>query len=186
MENNIAKKPEFIGKQENHNCQQFYGPVSGCVFAMPGSTVQMPGSNNTEAKSDPIEEDFVEEKRRPGPRKKDLFETERGKKDEKRSQEEAARFKKYVSDHHIGRDVFDSSPNSKLNKVLGYFCQRWAANRWIATRLNTAALDRFVREDCGMDCGVDAKAFGRAIRAIYESDKKDPEIYDLVATYFEK
>jgi len=28
-----------IDKQENHNCQQFFGPISGCVFAMPGSTV---------------------------------------------------------------------------------------------------------------------------------------------------
>ena len=30
-------KPVYIGEQHNHNCQQFYGPVTGCVFAMPGA-----------------------------------------------------------------------------------------------------------------------------------------------------
>ncbi len=50
MEENKAQKPEYIGKQENHNCQQFYGHVSGCVFAMPGSHVHMPGSD----KEDPL------------------------------------------------------------------------------------------------------------------------------------
>ena len=38
MEDQPAK-PIHIEKQENHNCQQFYGPVTGCVFAMPGATV---------------------------------------------------------------------------------------------------------------------------------------------------
>jgi len=28
-----------IENQTNNNCQQFFGPVSGCVFAMPGSHV---------------------------------------------------------------------------------------------------------------------------------------------------
>lgn len=32
-------KPVHIGKQENHNCQQFFGNVTGCVFAMPGAVV---------------------------------------------------------------------------------------------------------------------------------------------------
>ena len=32
-------KPVYINEQHNHNCQQFYGPVTGCVFAMPGATV---------------------------------------------------------------------------------------------------------------------------------------------------
>lgn len=32
-------KPVYIEKQENHNCQQFFGNVTGCVFAMPGATV---------------------------------------------------------------------------------------------------------------------------------------------------
>ena len=32
-------KPVYIGEQHNHNCQQFYGPVTGCAFAMPGATI---------------------------------------------------------------------------------------------------------------------------------------------------
>ena len=45
MEENKANKPEYIENQTNNNCQQFFGPVSGCVFAMPGSTVNMPSEN---------------------------------------------------------------------------------------------------------------------------------------------
>lgn len=32
-------KPTYIAQQTNNNCQQFYGPISGCVFAMPGAQV---------------------------------------------------------------------------------------------------------------------------------------------------
>ncbi len=47
METNQAQKPEYIEHQENHNCQQFFGPISGCVFAMPESsgTMQVPQPN---------------------------------------------------------------------------------------------------------------------------------------------
>ena len=38
MEDQPAK-PVHIGEQHNHNCQQFFGPVNGCVFAMAGATV---------------------------------------------------------------------------------------------------------------------------------------------------
>jgi len=34
-------KPQYIREQHNHNCQQFFGDISGCVFAMPGSTVHL-------------------------------------------------------------------------------------------------------------------------------------------------
>lgn len=34
-------KSTHIQHQENHNCQQFFGPISGCVFAMPGANVTM-------------------------------------------------------------------------------------------------------------------------------------------------
>ena len=48
MEDQPAK-PVHIEKQENHNCQQFYGPVTGCVFAMPGATVnQYPNAVTTQ------------------------------------------------------------------------------------------------------------------------------------------
>ncbi len=32
-------RPQYINQQHNTNCQQFFGPISGCVFAMPGATV---------------------------------------------------------------------------------------------------------------------------------------------------
>ena len=46
METNQIQKPEYIEHQENNNCQQFFGPVSGCVFAMPGSYVGMPNASD--------------------------------------------------------------------------------------------------------------------------------------------
>lgn len=33
------QKPQYIHEQHNTNCQQFFGPVTGCVFAMPGANV---------------------------------------------------------------------------------------------------------------------------------------------------
>lgn len=44
METNKAQKPEYIENQVNNNCQQFFGTVTGCVFAMPGSNVGMPNA----------------------------------------------------------------------------------------------------------------------------------------------
>ena len=56
MEDQPAK-PVYIEKQENHNCQQFYGPVTGCVFAMPGATVnQYPGATHVHGKAPVTEE----------------------------------------------------------------------------------------------------------------------------------
>lgn len=51
MENNHTQKPEYIEHQENNNCQQFFGPVSGCVFAMPGSHVSMQAAQSNQEKS---------------------------------------------------------------------------------------------------------------------------------------
>ena len=56
MEDQPAK-PVYIEKQENHNCQQFYGPVTGCVFAMPGATVyQHPEAAHVHGKAPATEE----------------------------------------------------------------------------------------------------------------------------------
>ena len=53
-------KPLYIGEQHNHNCQQFYGPVTGCVFAMPGATVnQYPEGAHVHGK-EPLTEEVDE------------------------------------------------------------------------------------------------------------------------------
>lgn len=57
---NQPEKPQYIAQQTNNNCQQFFGPVSGCVFAMPGANVtqQMgpaPAANTKAAKTEPKE-----------------------------------------------------------------------------------------------------------------------------------
>lgn len=44
-------KPVYINEQHNHNCQQFYGPVTGCVFAMPGATVNQYPNGTAQAAS---------------------------------------------------------------------------------------------------------------------------------------
>ncbi len=51
METNQAQKPEYIEHQENHNCQQFFGPISGCVFAMPESSVTLQAPQPHQQKS---------------------------------------------------------------------------------------------------------------------------------------
>lgn len=32
-------RPQYIREQHNSGCQQFFGPITGCIFAMPGATV---------------------------------------------------------------------------------------------------------------------------------------------------
>ena len=45
-------KPQYIHEQHNHGCQQFFGPVTGCVFAMPGANVyQTLSSTKTDSSS---------------------------------------------------------------------------------------------------------------------------------------
>lgn len=44
-------KPVYINEQHNHNCQQFYGPVTGCVFAMPGANVYQYPNGTAQAAS---------------------------------------------------------------------------------------------------------------------------------------
>ena len=44
-------KPQYIHEQHNHGCQQFFGPVTGCVFAMPGANVYQTLSS-TKTKTD--------------------------------------------------------------------------------------------------------------------------------------
>jgi len=48
----------IIQQQTNNNCQQFFGPVSGCVFAMPGSQVTQTStpSSNPNTPQNPLSE----------------------------------------------------------------------------------------------------------------------------------
>lgn len=43
--------PSNITHQTNNNCQQFFGPVTGCVFAMPGANVYQTPEKPSAAKS---------------------------------------------------------------------------------------------------------------------------------------
>lgn len=61
METNQAQKPEYIEHQENNNCQQFYGPISGCVFAMPGSTVNMQAPQPKQEPMEPISKKEIDD-----------------------------------------------------------------------------------------------------------------------------
>lgn len=46
-----AAKPQYIHEQHNSQCQQFFGPVTGCVFAMPGAHVSPPVNTGPAASS---------------------------------------------------------------------------------------------------------------------------------------
>lgn len=184
MEIDKLQKPDYIEHQENHNCQQFFGPVTGCIFAMPGSNVT---SQTPQASQAPIEhyEAEAQTKKSRGPKKNSLFRNERGQKDEVRTQAEAERIKAYTAEHHLGNTCLDSSIRSKLNKVVATFWQRWEEYGYVNPELEGAPFYRFLTEDCGIKCPVDEKAFIRAVRSIIYSGEIDPEIYDNVAIFFE-
>lgn len=50
MEDQPAK-PQYIAQQTNNNCQQFFGPITGCVFAMPGASVVQNHGTDTAPKA---------------------------------------------------------------------------------------------------------------------------------------
>ena len=65
-------KPVHIGKQENHNCQQFFGNVTGCVFAMPGAIVnQYPNAVTTQ--NDAASKSSANDKTQPATRNPQLI-----------------------------------------------------------------------------------------------------------------
>ncbi len=37
--NDQPARPQYIREQHNSGCQQFFGPVTGCIFAMPGANI---------------------------------------------------------------------------------------------------------------------------------------------------
>lgn len=48
-------KPTYIQEQHNHNCQQFFGPISNCTFMMPAaspSSKQKPKPTKPKAKAE--------------------------------------------------------------------------------------------------------------------------------------
>lgn len=50
----LKQKPAYIKEQHNTNCQQFFGPVTNCIFAMPGSNItQQPALPPQQAASTP-------------------------------------------------------------------------------------------------------------------------------------
>ena len=187
MEENKTYKPDYIEHQENNNCQQFFGPVSNCVFAMPESHVTMQPTPTNQVPTGPIDTSEIEAltKKSRGPRLQLLFRNEDGEKEETRTQQESDRLKKFLSKHNLGRKKLDSSTSSKLNKVVATFWQRWKEKGFVDPKFEGAAFYRFLTEDCGIECPVDEKAFIRAARSIIDSGERDPEIYDNVAICFE-
>ena len=189
METNKAYKPEYIENQVNNNCQQFFAPISGCVFAMPGSHVHMTPNSDAVPQGTPYEaEDELQtpEPTSRGPKKYSLFRDKYDERDEARTKTEVERLKSYISEHHLGNTKFDSSVRSKLNKVVATFWTWWKDKGWVREKFEGASFYRFITEDCGLECPVDEKTFPATIRKIIESGKRDPEIYSNVSSYFEK
>ena len=188
MEENKAYKPEYIENQVNNNCQQFYGPVSGCVFAMPGSHVHMSPNSDTLPLDATREVEDIECANKPqkrGPKKHSLFRNKYNERDEERTKTEIERLKRYISDHHLGNMKFDSSVGSKLNNVVATFWTWWKDKGWVTEKFDGAPFYRFLTEDCGLECPVDEKTFPATINKIIRSKKRDPEIYANVSSYFE-
>lgn len=61
MEDNKAYKPDYIENQVNNNCQQFFGEIKECVFAMPGSTVNTAAERVGNAEEKTVEAELPQE-----------------------------------------------------------------------------------------------------------------------------
>ena len=183
------RKPEYIKTQNNYNCQQFFGPMTNCVFPAAGSTIQMPAQPAPSKEETPQVKESVAAKKSSGPRKRSFFRDEKGDKDENRTKQEAKRILGVIHKRKLGKELFDSSTTSSLNIIAAMFWLKWAEKGWVPAPTKSsygAAFHRFLTEDCGLACPVEEKAFISSLRAIIKIGYIHyQEIYASVAKSFE-
>ncbi len=132
-----------------------------------------------------VESEYKSE-RKPGPKKQILFVNPKGEEDSERTHQEAQRFAKYISDHHMGRMRLDSKSHNPLTWLAVCMWYRWKELGWVDITPQGAAMYRFLTETCDIACEVEPRAFTSTFCSIVRSGKKDPEIYDNLHAYFPK
>ncbi len=190
MEKRIIK-PTYIKTQINNNCVQNFGAVYGSLFPTGDCHVQMPNMSKSSIEDMTHDsQEYIQPSKVSGPRKKSFFRDENGDKDAERTKQEAQRILSVIHKHRLGGKPFDSSTQSTMNIIAATFWQRWVEKGWVPSPTESsygAAFFRFLKEDCGIACNVDEKAFVRSIRAIIENGcYHNQDIHDWVAISFEK
>lgn len=117
-------KPQYIHEQHNQNCQQFFGPISNCVFAMPGANVyQQPFSTKGSASS---------------PTKKTKTKTETSSKKTSALPKVTAKTAKSAKAKAATRELMTFRKNGVLDANLTLLHQLMVKDGWIDERTTAA------------------------------------------------
>ena len=124
----------------------------------------------------------LEDKR--GPKFQFLFVDEKGNEDDKRTKEEADRFKRYLQDYNLASVQLNSSKRNDVLKVIICFCKKWVGKGFTTTPISPTALTRFLIDICGIDKKVDRVSIANALLTMLNSGEYDKDIYSRVCEYF--
>jgi len=105
-----------------------------------------------------------EVKRSSGRTPESLFKDRNGRKDEKRTQEEAASFRKYLRENQLLNLPIDTSKENGINKTFVNFYKQWMKEKAVSVQPNGNACFRFLQEDCGLTIEKDMKTYANFIR----------------------
>lgn len=175
MQMQEGNKPTYIKEQHNHNCQQFFAPVSSCVFAMPGANVtqhaQQPMKDdagaeekNTQTTAD-TEAKHNEGKKRGGRKAEVLFAD--------RQQEMAALFVEFLTRHKRYNVDIDSSTENYINKAFVMFYKNLERPLRLPMQANGNACYRFLKDDCKLSFIAEKKTYANFIRGYISTHDRE-------------
>ena len=166
---------DYIDIHDNHNCNIY-------ATDKPSSISPESDSVPSSSASDVSSKEAVPR----GRRIQFLFTNEYGLEDTEQTRQEAARVKQYVADHHWGQMRLDSKSTNRLNLMVACFWYYWHDRNLVPDIPQGAAIYRFVTEQCNLSCDVLPRAFMSAITRLINDNRKDPETYANLRTYFPK
>lgn len=166
-----GRKPTYIKEQINHNCQQFFGNISGSTFVMP-----TPQAQSTKPPKQ-AEENNVKYVQR-GPRKQSLFT------DKKTRNEEKQRFMRYLNDHNMSGRKLTCKKNDTLNDVVTCFVIKWQDKGLTAGEPSGGAIFRFLTDECNLQSDVTEQSYSNEIKERLRSKNYTAETRKKVNPYF--
>lgn len=153
-----SRKPTYIKEQNNYNCQQFFGNISGSTFVMPTPQAQS-AKHPKEAEENNVK--YVQR----GPRKQSLFTNNKPNEDNKKARnEEKQRFMRYLNDHNMSSRKLTCKKNDTLNDVVTCFVIKWQDEGLTAESPSGGAIFRFLTDECNLQSDVTEQSYSNEIK----------------------
>ena len=173
-----SRKPTYIKEQNNYNCQQFFGNISGSTFVMPTPQAQSAKPPKQ------AEENNVKYVQR-GPRKQSLFTNNKPNEENKKARnEEKQRFMRYLNDHNMSSRKLTCKKNDTLNDVVTCFVIKWQDKGLTAESPSGGAIFRFLTDECNLQSDVTEQSYSNEIKERLRNENYSVETMKKVNSVF--